>query len=97
MASARARWSRTTLTGNRGRRERREGTSRLIGERRAAVRGALDTQQQHGHIEAGGVTRGVRRSQWKLAIGESWPAFTVQGIYRIATRFIFKITLKFVW
>ena len=29
---------------------------RLIDERRAAVRGALDTLRQHGHIEAGGVT-----------------------------------------
>ena len=58
MALARAQRSRAALTGNRGRRERREGTSRHIGERRAAVRGALDTQRQRGHVKAGGVTRG---------------------------------------
>ena len=40
---------------------------------------------------------GARRSQWKLTDGESLPACTVQANYRIATRSISQITLKFVW
>ena len=40
---------------------------------------------------------GMSRSRWKLAVGESWPASTVQTIYRIATHLISQITLKFVW
>ena len=66
---------RRCLEKQRKKKERRESTSSLIGERRAAVKGALDTPRWCGHVEAGGAPTGMHRSQWKLAVGESWPAF----------------------
>ena len=60
MAPARAQRSKAALTGkNRGKEEERlEGALDLIGERRAAVSGALDTPWQHGHVAARGATCG---------------------------------------
>ena len=56
-----------------------------------------DTQQPPHASAKQEVATGMPRSRWKLTDGESWPAFTVQAIYRNATRFISQITLKFVW
>ena len=49
---------RRCLKKQRKKKERRESTSSLIGERRAAVKGALDTLRQREHVEAGGGTCG---------------------------------------
>ena len=78
-------------------RERLDGGPELSGERRAAEEGALDTLRQHRHVEVGG---GTRRHAWKPVEAGRWrelPTCNVQHIYRIATRFIFQITFKFVW
>ena len=56
-APARAQRSKAALTGKTEEGESDgESTSSLNGERRAAVKGALDMQRQRGHVEAGGVT-----------------------------------------
>ena len=64
MIPARARRSKTAMT---GKTEEGEGDGRklirLIGERRAAVRGALNTLQQRRHVKAGG---GAGGHAWKL-------------------------------
>ena len=64
---------------------------RAAGDVRLTRNSNADTSKQEVSLA------GARGSQWKLADGESLPACTIQDIFRIATRFIFRITFKFVW
>ena len=64
----------------------------------SAVKGHGDDSQQLLHASAKQeVATAAPGNRWKIIDGESWPAGTVQAIYRIATRLISQITLKFVW
>ena len=62
----------------------------------AKEHGDATQQPPHASVKQE-VATGAPGSRWKLTDGESCPAFTVQAIYRNATRFISQITLKIVW
>ena len=96
MAPAQARRSWAALTGNRGNERATEGALRLNRRAKSGGTGALDTQRQRGHVEVGGVTRGRSWKPVEAGRRRELPACTVQAINRIATRFIFQITFKFI-
>ena len=57
-----------------------------------------EATQQPSHASAKPeVATGATGRRWKLAVGEVSPAGTVPTNYRIATRLISQITLKFIW
>jgi len=94
-APARARRSCAAMTGKTEERKQMRTTtaSRLY----SAAKEHGDDMQQPPHTSAKPeVATSVPGSRWKLTDGESWPAFTVQAIYRNATHFISQITLKIV-
>ena len=97
MTLSRAHRSWAVLTENRGK-ERATGRCSSLNRRaKSGGTGALDTQRQRGHVEVGGVTRGRSWKPVEAGRRRELPACTVQVNYRIATRFISQITLKFVW
>ena len=94
------RWHELNGAERRRREKQRRGNG---GERRrrwlysiAKKHGEATPQPSHASAKPE-VATGATRSRWKLAVGEVSPAGTVPTNYRIATRLISQITLKFIW